>query len=115
MKTEKYRLYVGVMNKENMQIALNEAYSMARKTHILIYKKGKCPNGFKEMKPDESYLLPANDQKWLKEVNMELISQFILKNKEKEEKANKKFFEEFEKELQVEREKLAQQESGEAQ
>lgn len=115
MKTERYRLYVGVMGKENIQTALNEAYSRATKTHILIYKKGKCPDGFKEMREEDTYLLPASDIQWLKEVNMTLMQEFLKKNQAKEERAERKFLDEFEKELQIEREKLAKQESGDAQ
>lgn len=115
MKTEKYHLYVAPFNEETAGIALNEAYSKATKTHILVYRKGKCPDGYKELKEENLHLLPASDVKWLKEINMLLIQQFMMKNREREERANQKFFSEFERELQVEREKLKQQEeSGDA-
>lgn len=114
MKTEKYHLYVAPFNEKTAEIALNEAYSKATKTHILIYRKGKCPDGYKEMKEADLYLLPASDAKWLREINMMLIQKFMMKNREKQEKANIKFLNDFEKELEIEREKLKKQESTES-
>lgn len=112
MKTEKYRLYVAPFTNETIKAALDEPYARASKTHVLIYKKGKGPDGYKEMKDEDAYLLPASDVKWLKEVNIVLMEKFLLEHREKSEKAEAKFIKEFERELQAEREKLAQQRSG---
>ena len=109
MRTEKYRLYIGMLTPENITTALNEAYSRATKTHVLIYKQGKGPEGFKEITDADVFRLPNADLKWLKEVNMAVIQKFMLQHEEKQRKAEKKFLEEFEKELQKEREKLSKQ------
>ena len=109
MREERYRLYAAPFNKDTAEIALNEQYARATKTHVLIYKRGKCPTGYKEITDANAYMLPAADQKWLKEVNLLLMREFMQRNREAEEKAGMKFLEEFEKELQIEREKLAAQ------
>ena len=109
MKTEKYRLYIGTLTEANINIALNEAYSRATRTHVLIYKKGKAPDGFKEITDVDVFRLPASDQKWLQEVNVEIMRLFLKQHAEEERKAERKFLTEFEKELAKEREKLAQQ------
>lgn len=109
MKTEKYRLYIGTLTEANINLALNEAYSRAMRTHVLIYKKGKAPDGFKEITDVDVFRLPVSDQKWLQEVNVEVMRLFLKQHAEEERKAERKFLTEFEKELAKEREKLAQQ------
>ena len=109
MRTEKYRLYAAPFNTETATVALSESYSRATKTHVLIYKRGKCPDGFKEMTDDTIHLLPSADRKWLLEMNMALIQEFVQKDADRKESANKKFLEEFEKELEKERLTLSQQ------
>lgn len=109
MKTEKYHLYIGMLNPENINTALNEAYSRATKTHVLIYKQGKAPEGFKEIKETDMFRLPNSDLEWLKEVNMAVIQKFMIQHEAEKRRAEKKFLEEFEKELQKEREKLSKQ------
>lgn len=109
MKTERYRLYIGTLTEENVTVALNEAYSRATRTHVLIYKKGKKPDGFKEVTDVDVFRLPVSDQKWLQEVNTEIMRLFLIRHAEEEKRAERKFLTEFEKELEKEREKLAQQ------
>lgn len=109
MKTEQYRLYVAATRNDTIKAALDEPYSKASSTHILIYKRGKCPPGFKEMKEENLHLLSSADRDWLKEVNMAVIGQFVKKHEEEAEEAGKKFLEEFEKELEKERQKILSQ------
>lgn len=109
MKTERYRLYIGTLTEENVTAALNEAYSRATRTHVLIYKKGRKPDGFKEVTDVDVFRLPVSDQKWLQEVNTEIMRLFLIQHAEEEKRAERKFLTEFEKELEKEREKLAQQ------
>ena len=109
MKKETYHLYAAAFNEETAKIALDEPYSKASKTHVLIYKKGKCPEGYKEIKNEDAYLLPGSDVRWLQEVNIELIKQFVANHREADERSAKKFLEDFERELNVEREKLVRQ------
>lgn len=109
MKTERYRLYIGTLTEENVTVALNEAYSRATRTHVLIYKKGRKPDGFKEVTDVDVFRLPVSDQKWLQEVNTEIMRLFLIQHAEEEKRAERKFLTEFEKELEKEREKLAQQ------
>lgn len=106
MRTEKYRLYVAPFNQETAKVALSEPYAKASKTHILLYKKGKKPDEYKEITDENINLLPAADRKWLQEINVRLIQEFVLNHREEEERANKKFLEEFERELQIEKQKL---------
>ena len=107
MKTEKYRLFVAATRNETIKAALDEAYSKASGTHVLIYTNGKRPAGFKEMKDGDLHLLPSADRDWLREVNIEIMKAFEQKHAEEAEKAGKKFLEVFEQELEKEREKLA--------
>ena len=107
MKTEKYRLFVAATRNETIKAALDEAYSKASGTHVLIYTNGKRPAGFKEMKDGDLHLLPFADRDWLREVNIEIMKAFEQKHAEEAEKAGKKFLEVFEQELEKEREKLA--------
>lgn len=109
MKTEKYRLFVAPFNSETAKAALDEPYARATNTHVLIYKKGKRPEGYKEMTDADLHFLPQKDKKWLKEVNMIIMQRFLMENQEKANEANAKFFEEFEKELEKEREALSKQ------
>lgn len=106
MKAEKYRLYVAPFNQETAKVALSEPYAKASKTHILLYKKGKKPDEYKEITDENINLLPAADRKWLQEINVRLIREFMREHREEEERANKKFLEEFERELQIEKQKL---------
>lgn len=106
MKTERYRLYIAPFNADTVQFALDEPYSRATETHVMIYKRGKGPNGYKELPSNMVHLLPAQDRKWIMEINILLMRQFVKKNREKEERAGRKFVEEFEKELEKEREKM---------
>lgn len=110
MKTEKYHLYVAPFNQESARAALEEAYSKASRTHVLIYKKGKKPEGYKEITDENLHLLPDADRKWLYETNIEVMRTFVAKHKKEAEKAQKNFLEEFERELEVERKKLKDQE-----
>ena len=107
MKTEKYRLFVAATRNETIKAALDEAYSKASGTHVLIYTNGKRPAGFKEMKDNDLHLLPSADRDWLRDVNIEIMKAFEQKHAEEAEKAGKKFLEVFEQELEKEREKLA--------
>lgn len=113
VRAEKYRLYVAPFNQETAKVALSEPYAKASKSHILLYKKGKKPDEYKEITDENINLLPAADRKWLQEINVKLIREFMLKHREEEERANKKFLEEFERELEAERKKLSEQGSGE--
>lgn len=106
MKAEKYRLYVAPFNQDTAKVALSEPYAKASKTHILLYKKGKKPDEYKEITDENINLLPAADRKWLQEINVRLIREFMRNHREEEERANKKFLEEFERELQIEKQKL---------
>lgn len=107
MKQEKWRLFVAPTRNDTMRAALDEAYSKASGTHILIYKKGKCPPGYKEMKDGNLELLPAADREWLNDVNMNVIAAFEKRHEAEQERANIKFLERFEKELEIERGKLS--------
>lgn len=107
MKQEKWRLFVAPTRNDTMRAALDEAYSKASGTHILIYKKGKCPPGYKEMKDENLHLLPTADREWLNEVNLNVIAEFEKRHAAEQERANMKFLEQFEKELAIERGKLA--------
>lgn len=106
MRAEKYRLYVAPFNQDTAKVALSEPYAKASKTHILLYKKGKKPDEYKEITDENINLLPAADRKWLQEINVRLIREFMREHREEEERANKKFLEEFERELQIEKQKL---------
>lgn len=106
MRAEKYRLYVAPFNQETAKVALSEPYAKASKTHILLYKKGKKPDEYKEITDENINLLPAADRKWLQEIDVRLIREFMREHREEEERANKKFLEEFERELQIEKQKL---------
>ena len=97
-KTERFRLYAAAFNKETAEIALNEPYSKASKTHVLVYK---------EITDENIYLLPVSDREWLGEVNQVIMQRFLLEHRAEEEAANKRFLEEFERELEIEREKLS--------
>ena len=107
MKTEKYRLFVAATRNETIKAALDEAYSKASGTHVLIYTNGKRPTGFKEMKDGDLHLLPSADREWLNDVNIEIMRMFEQKHAKEAEKAGQKFLEVFAKELEKEREKLA--------
>ena len=109
MKTEKYRLYIGMLNPANINTALNESYSRATRTHVLIYKRGKSPEGFKEMTDMDLFRLPASDRKWLQEINTEIMRDFVIRHAEEEKRAERKFLDQFAKELEKEREKLSKQ------
>lgn len=106
MKEERYHLYVGMLNPISIKIGLDEAYSKVTKTHVLIYKKGECPKGFKEIAGADYYRLPMSDRKWVQEANAAIMRLFLMEHREEEERAGKKFLEDFERELQKEDEKL---------
>ncbi len=109
MTEERYHLYLAPFNQGTAQIALNEKYARATPDYVMIYNKGEKPEGFKEMTEAELHLLPPDGLKWLREVNVVIIQVFYKERMEEMERANKKFMEDFEKELQAEREKLLKQ------
>ena len=110
MTEERWHLYVAPFNSETAQIALTERYSRATSSHVMIYRVNpECPEGYKEMTEEELHLLPTDSLKWLLEVNTIIIQRFINERMEEQERANRKFLEEFERELQIEREKLLEQ------
>ena len=109
----RYHLYVAPFNSQTAAIAMEQRYARATSTHVMIYNTGECPELFKEMTDAELHLLPKESLKWLREVNTIIIQQFIAERMEEHERANKKFLEEFEREMQKEREKLLEQ-RGEA-
>ena len=109
MTEERYHLYLAPFNKDTAQIALNERYARATSDYVMIYNKGEKPEGFKEMTEEDLHLLPPDGLKWLNEVNVIIIQVFYNERMEERERANRKFMEEFEKELQAEREKLLKQ------
>lgn len=110
MTEERYHLYVAPFNQETAQIAMNERYARATPTHVMIYRTNpECPEGFKEMTDEYVHLLPADSMKWLQETNSVIIQQFIARRMEENERANRKFMEEFERELEIERQKLLKQ------
>ena len=108
MKNEKWRLYVAVTRNDTMKVALDEPYSKASGTHILIYKRGKCPAGYKEIKDENIGLLSSADMEWLKDVNIEVMKLFSKKHEEEMERAGNKFLNDFERELEIERKKLSE-------
>lgn len=110
MKTEKYHLYIAAFNQDSAKIALDEPYSKASRTHVLIYKQGKKPDGYKEIKDADIYMLPASDRKWLEETNLAIMKLFMIKHRAEAERARKNFLEDFERELATERRKLQEQE-----
>lgn len=112
MKKEVWRLYAAATRRDTMKVALDEAYAKASGTHVLIYKQGKCPAGFKEIKEANIDLLPAADKEWLREVNIEVTRKFLAEHDKEVQKAGEKFLERFGQELSNEREKLANQGSG---
>lgn len=107
-RTERYRLFVAETRNDTMRTALDEAWSKASGTHVLIYKKGKCPPGFREMKDENLHLLPSADREWLNEVNALAAAEFLKKHEKEAERANLRFLSDFEKELEAERRKLAE-------
>ena len=109
MTEERYHLYLAPFNSETAQIALNEKYARATPDYVMLYNKGECPKGYKEMTDAELHLLPKDGLKWLNEINILVIQEFYKARMDEMERANRKFMEEFEKELQAEREKLLKQ------
>lgn len=110
MTEERWHLYVAPFNAETAQIALTERYSRAAATYVIIYRTNpETPEGYKEMTEDDLGLLPTEALKWLREVNVVIIQAFINEKMEEQERANRQFQEEFERQLQIEREKLLQQ------
>ena len=111
MTEERWHLYVAPFNSETAQAALNEKYSRVTVSHVMIYRTNpETPDGYKEMTSDELGLLPVDSLKWLQEVNNVIIQQFISEKMEEQERANKAFLAEFERELEAEREKLLKKE-----
>lgn len=110
MIVKKYHLYVGVLNTKTIQQAMEESFVRASQTHILIYKEGECPEGFKEITDENIYLLPSADIKWLCEVNIELMKQFRADHEEECRRAEEQFVKDFETELEAEKRKLSGQE-----
>lgn len=110
MEEVRYHLYVAPFTQETAQIALNEKYARATPSHVMIYNtNSECPAGYKEMTEDDLHLLPDDSLKWLYETNNVIIQQFVAMRMEEQERANKKFLEEFEKELEIEKQKLLRQ------
>lgn len=113
MKTEKYRLFVAKTTDETIRAALDQAYSKASGTHVLIYTNGKRPPGFKEIRDEDAVrLLPSADKDWLKNVNLEIIKRFAEKHEKEIEEAGMKFLGELEEELKKERAKLIEEGSA---
>ena len=113
MKTEKYRLFVAKTTDEAIRAALDQSYSKASGTHVLIYTNGKRPPGFKEIRDEDSMrLLPSADRDWLKGVNLEVMKRFAAKHEKEIEEAGLKFLGEFEEELKKERAKLFEEGSA---
>ena len=115
MTEERWHLYVAPFTPETAEIAMNERYARASASHVMIYRiNPECPEGYKEMTEADVHLLPSDSLKWLREVNNIIIEQFISEKMEEQERANKRFLEEFEHELQVEREKLLNNQESDA-
>lgn len=112
MTTETYRLYAAPFNSETAQAAMNSEYARATPTHVIVYSTGEKPKGFKEITKETLSLLPKEDMKWLAEINRGIIQDFVKKHMEEQERANKQFLEDFERELEKERQKLLSEQAG---
>lgn len=110
MKTERYRLYAAKPTDETMAEAMNSRYGMISSGYVLIYKSGKgTPPGFKEMGDKEVALLAKRDLRWLAEINIQIMEEFVAKHREAEKRARMKFLADFEAELQAEEAKLMEE------
>ena len=110
MTEEKYHLFVAPFTETTAAIAMSERYALATASHVMIYRTNpECPESFREMTEENLHLLPDESLKWLREMNITIIQDFRNRKMEEQERANKKFLEDFERELEAEKQKLLQQ------
>lgn len=103
---ENYRLYAAMLNEKTMRAALETPYARISGGYALIYKRGKAPDGYREMTGKALGLLTDAEKQWLEETNIAIMEQFVKKHEEAQKRGIRKFAARFEEELRAERERL---------
>ena len=103
MKSETYKLFLAPYSKEALETAMNVPFSRATSQYVLVYKRGHRPSPlFKPLQMHQLRMLGDNDMHWLREVNVEIASDFLRRHSEEEKNAAMKFIEDFQRELEKE-------------
>lgn len=101
-KVQKYRLFAARCSAETMEIAMETPYARIANGYILLYKPGKCPEGYAELTDKADELLNDTEKAWLRETNLAILEAFAQKHQEAARKGMIAFGKRFEKELQAE-------------
>lgn len=114
MTEVRYHLFVAPFNERTAAVALSERYALVTASHVMIYRENPdCPEEYREMTEENLHLLPKDSLTWLREVNNTIIQTFISQKMEEQERANRAFLEAFERELEIEKQKLLQERGDE--
>lgn len=107
MRSETYKLFLAPYSVSALETAMSVPFSRATNHYVLIYKRGNRPSAeFKQMGLEQIRMLGKRDMEWLHDVNMEIATDFLRRHSAEEKRAAEKFLQEFQNELEAEKEKL---------
>lgn len=106
MRTERYRLYAAKNTEKNASYAFEVDYFRITEHYILVYKRGKSPEGYKEIRESDTGLLSESDLAWLRETNIAIMQDYMVRHDTECRRAQEKFLSRFRKELEAERKKI---------
>lgn len=112
MKLKTYKLYAAVVNPDTIQTAMNSKYGRINGRYALVYKTGRCPNGYKRMTEPAISMLSDDDRKWIDEVNWEILNEFSIEYQDAVNKGVKGFAEKFDAALKTQREEMEAELNG---
>lgn len=74
-----YRLYALPPTWDSILLAVNERFSRATPSYVLIYTAGKQPDGSQQITEDNQKLLSSDDQTWLLESGAMILAEEAAK------------------------------------
>lgn len=101
-KVIQYRLFAAAISPRAIQIAMETPFSRISNGYILLYKRGKAPEGYKELTPEIIEILTNDEKDWLQEANTAIMQDYFRSHQEEAHKGMIAFGERFEKELRAE-------------
>ena len=111
MIKETWKLYKAEADENSIAEAMKQEYARISGEKVLIYCRGKKPNGFTNVK--DEHTLTKEETAWIGESNIAIMTAFSEKHRKEREKAERSFLERFERELEKEREKMKENEGNE--
>ena len=111
-KVIKYRLYAAKTDQSTVKTAFEAEWSRICGRYVLVYKRGKAPEGFKEIAGKAMEMLTDADRQWVQETNAGIMMRFAAEHEDAQRRGVRKFARRFEDELKAERKKMEDERNG---